>query len=98
MDAPRRADSDPTDTGAWIESLDTVLHSEGPHRARYLLGRLIDHAAASGVSLPFTANTPYINTIPLDRQPIYPGDREIERRIKSLIRCTPMAMARRDNE
>ena len=98
MDAsPRRADTDPTDTGAWIESLDTVLHSEGPHRARYLLGRLIEHAAAAGIALPFSANTPYINTIPLEREPVYPGDREIERRIRSLIRWNAMAMVVRAN-
>jgi pyruvate dehydrogenase E1 component len=97
MDAFHRADTDPTDTSAWIESLDAVLHTEGPQRARYLLSRLIERAIASGVSLPFTANTPYINTIPADEQPVYPGDREIERRIRSLIRWNAMAMVVRAN-
>src|SRR4029450_13044659 len=97
MDAFSRADSDPSDTSAWIESLDTVLNSEGPQRARYLLGRLIEHALTHGITLPFTANTPYINTIPEDQQPVYPGDRQIERRIRSLIRWNAMAMVVRAN-
>jgi pyruvate dehydrogenase E1 component len=97
MDAFYRADSDPSDTSAWIESLDTVLNSEGPQRARYLLGRLIEHALTHGITLPFTANTPYINTIPADQQPVYPGDRQIERRIRSLIRWNAMAMVVRAN-
>ena len=97
MDAFFRTDSDPADTSAWIESLDTVLHSEGAPRARYLLGRLLEHALTRGVTLPFTANTPYINTIPPDEQPVYPGAREIERRIRSLIRWNAMAMVVRAN-
>jgi pyruvate dehydrogenase E1 component len=97
MDAFYRADSDPADTSAWIESLDTVLRSEGPERARYLLGRLIEHGFTHGITLPFTANTPYINSIPADQQPVYPGDRQIERRIRSLIRWNAMAMVVRAN-
>ena len=97
MDAFYRADSDPSDTSAWIESLDTVLQSEGPERARYLLGRLIEYGLTHGITLPFTANTPYINTIPADEQPVYPGDRQIERRIRSLIRWNAMAMVVRAN-
>ncbi|MBX3028446.1 pyruvate dehydrogenase (acetyl-transferring), homodimeric type [bacterium] len=97
MDALFRADTDPADTQAWIESLDTVLHSEGPQRARYLLGRLIEHGFAKGVALPFSANTPYVNTIPADRQPLYPGDTQLERRIRALIRWNAMAMVVRAN-
>jgi pyruvate dehydrogenase E1 component len=97
MDAFYRADSDPADTSAWIESLDTVLQSEGPERARYLLGRLIEHGFTHGITLPFTANTPYINTIPAEQQHVYPGDRQIERRIRSLIRWNAMAMVVRAN-
>jgi pyruvate dehydrogenase E1 component len=97
MDAFFRADTDPDDTSAWLESLDTVIQAEGPQRARYLLGRLIERGLASGVALPFTANTPYINTIPAEAQPVYPGDREIERRIRSLIRWNAMAMVVRAN-
>src|SRR5512147_2006480 len=97
MDAFYRADIDPADTGAWLESLDGVLRTEGPQRARYLLGRLIEYGFTHGVTLPFTANTPYINTIPADQQPLYPGDRQIERRIRSLIRWNAMAMVVRAN-
>ena len=97
MDVLPHIDSDPADTSAWIESLDTVVHGEGPQRARYLLGRLITHAFARGVALPFTANTPYLNTIPADAQPVYPGDRQIERRVRSLIRWNAMAMVVRAN-
>src|SRR5262245_4104387 len=97
MDAFYRADSDPADTSAWIESLDTVLQSEGPQRARYLLSRLLEHGFLHGITLPFTANTPYINTIPADQQPVFPGDRQIERRIRSLIRWNAMAMVVRAN-
>ncbi len=97
MDAFYRADSDPSDTTAWLESLDAVLQGEGAQRARYLLGRLVEHGLTHGVTLPFTANTPYINTIPADEQPMYPGDREVERRIRSLIRWNAMAMVVRAN-
>ncbi|MDX2170530.1 MAG: pyruvate dehydrogenase (acetyl-transferring), homodimeric type, partial [Deltaproteobacteria bacterium] len=97
MDAFHRADTDPADTSAWIESLDTVLRGEGPQRARYLLSRLLEHGLRMGVTLPFTANTPYVNTIPPELQPVYPGDRDIERRIRSLIRWNAMAMVVRGN-
>src|SRR4051794_29591499 len=97
MDAFYRSDADPSDTQAWIESLDTVLHSEGPQRARYLLSRLIEHGFAKGVALPFTANTPYVNTIPANQQPLYPGDTQLERRIRALIRWNAMAMVVRAN-
>jgi len=81
----------------WRESLDYVLHSQGPDRVRQILRLLQVLAQEHGVSIPFTANTPYINTIPKDQQPIYPGDREIERRIKSIIRWNAMAMVVRAN-
>ncbi len=97
MDAFHRADTDPADTSAWIESLDSVLQSDGPQRARYLLGRLLERGFARGIALPFSANTPYINTIPAEEQPLYPGDREIERRIRSLIRWNALAMVVRTN-
>src|SRR5690348_11408519 len=82
----------------WMESLDDVLVREGPERVRELIQMLQVHGANRGVSLPFTANTPYINTIPPDQQPPYPGSREIERRIKSIIRWNAMAMVVRANK
>ncbi|MGE3805194.1 MAG: pyruvate dehydrogenase (acetyl-transferring), homodimeric type [Gemmataceae bacterium] len=91
-------DIDTTETQEWLDSLEGVLQSEGPERARFLLTELKDKAVRQGVSIPFTANTPYINSIPVDGQPPFPGSREIERRIKSLIRWNAMAMVVRANK
>ena len=90
-------DPDPIETQEWAESLDGVLHVNGRGRAEFLVGRLLDHAARSGVEIPSPLNTPYVNTIPRDLQPKYPGDRRIERRIKSIIRWNAMAMVVRAN-
>jgi len=81
----------------WRESLDYVLQTQGEERVRELLRLLQVRAQEQGVSIPFTANTPYINTIPRDKQPVFPGNREIERRIKSIIRWNAMAMVVRAN-
>src|SRR5438105_7149115 len=91
-------DSDALETREWLEALEGVLQSQGLERAQYLLSELKDKAVREGVLIPFTANTPYINTIPPDRQPPFPGSREIERRIKSLIRWNAMAMVVRANK
>ena len=89
---------DIAETTEWIESLADVLHREGPDRVRQLLVLLQEEAYRRGVMLPFTANTPYINTIAVDQQPRYPGNREIERRIKSILRWNAMAMVVRANK
>jgi len=81
----------------WIQSLESVLRTSGPERVRQLLQQLGLHASKRGIKLPFSANTPYINTIPVEEQPPYPGSRELERRIKSLIRWNAMAMVVRAN-
>src|SRR5437899_3503211 len=81
----------------WLESLDSVLESSGPEVATEILERLRAHATVSGIDLPFSANTPYANTIPVRLQPLFPGDQELERRIKSLIRWNAMAMVVRAN-
>jgi pyruvate dehydrogenase E1 component len=91
-------DADTAETREWLDSLESVLQHEGPDRARFLLSQLKHKADRSGVEIPFTANTPYINTIPVSRQPPYPGNREIERRIKSLVRWNAMAMVVRANK
>jgi pyruvate dehydrogenase E1 component len=85
------------ETREWLESLDYVLQTGGPERVQRLLQQLQVHAYEAGVRMPFSANTPYINTIPAEEQPPYPGSREIERRIKSLIRWNAMAMVVRAN-
>jgi pyruvate dehydrogenase E1 component len=81
----------------WLESLDYVHQRQGARRVRQLLRRLQVHAQKRGVHFHFTANTPYLNTIPVERQAPYPGSREIERRIKSIIRWNAMAMVVRAN-
>jgi pyruvate dehydrogenase E1 component len=81
----------------WLESLDSVLEASGPDVAREILERLRAHATVNGIDLPFTANTPYTNTIPLRLEPLFPGDQELERRIKSLIRWNALAMVVRAN-
>jgi pyruvate dehydrogenase E1 component len=90
-------DIDPAETQEWIESLEYVLSSRGPVRAKYLLSVLEQKAKQSGVDRPMAMNTAYINTIPADKQPPYPGNRELERRIKSIIRWNAMAMVVRAN-
>jgi pyruvate dehydrogenase E1 component len=92
------ADLDPAETREWLESLQYVLDSRGPERAAYLLSALHDQARRAGLDLPLESTTPYINTIPLSQQPPYPGNREIERRIKSIIRWNAMAMVVRANK
>src|SRR5258708_36386208 len=93
-----RYTGDIAETAEWVESLADVWHREGPDRVRQLLVLLQEEAYRRGVMLPFTANTPYINTIPVDQQPRYPGNREIERRIKSILRWNAMAMVVRANK
>jgi pyruvate dehydrogenase E1 component len=90
-------DADPTETREWLESLRYVVQSRGGERAGYLLHAIEQEAYRLGVPIPFSVTTPYINTIPADRQPPYPGNREIERRIKSIIRWNAMAMVVRAN-
>ncbi|MFC2139477.1 pyruvate dehydrogenase (acetyl-transferring), homodimeric type [Bacteroidota bacterium] len=85
------------ETREWLESLEYVFQTGGPERVKQLLHDLDTYAHEEGVDLPFTANTPYINTIHKDKQPHFPGSREIERRIKSLIRWNAMAMVVRAN-
>ena len=81
----------------WLESLDSVLESSGPEVAAEILERLRAHATVNGIDLPFTANTPYANTIPPRLEPLFPGDQQLERRIKSLIRWNALAMVVRAN-
>src|SRR3989442_5139898 len=87
------------ETREWLDSLDYVLSKGGPERAGRLLQQLSLHARrAAGVNLPFTATTPYQNTIPARQQPPFPGSQEMERRIKSLVRWNALAMVVRANK
>jgi len=85
-------DIDPVETQEWLESIDSVLGQHGPERAHFLLNHMIDYARRSGAYLPYTPNTAYLNTISTVRQPEYPGDRSLERRIEAYIRWNAMAM------
>ncbi len=85
-------DLNPQETSEWIEALDEIIDEVGPDRASYLLERLMERAGNLGVQVPLRWNTPYMNTIPPEEEAGYPGDRAIERRIKSLIRWNAVAM------
>ena len=91
-------DIDPTETREWLESIDSVLGQHGPDRAHFLLNQMIDFARRSGAYLPYRATTAYLNTIATGRQPEYPGDRSIERRIEAYIRWNAMAMVLQANK
>src|ERR1700682_3661615 len=84
-------DCDVLETKEWLDSLGGVLLTQGPERARFLINKLKTKAARNGVDTD-TLNTPYVNTIPPERQAPFPGDRDIERRIKSLARWNALAM------
>jgi len=94
----RVIDLDPQETSEWVESLDQIIDQAGPDRAAFLLERLTEHARKNGAELPTHLNTPYINTIHAGEEVPYPGDRAMERRIKSLIRWNAMAMVVRQNK
>ena len=97
--APKdQAELDATETREWLESLDYVLQSGGPAKVARLLRELTVHARQNGVKLPFTANTPYINTISADEQSLMPGSPDVERRIKSFVRWNAAAMVVRANK
>ena len=79
-------------------SLEGVIEVEGPERAHYLLHRVMDGARQKGTPVPYSANTPYLNTIPVEKQPPHPGDRAIEHRIRSVIRWNALAIVLRANK
>ncbi len=90
-------DPDPQETQEWIESIRSILETSGVDRTHFIIEKLIEFARRNGVRLPYSATTDYVNTIPLSQQKPFPGDRAIERRIKSLIRWNAMAMVVRAN-
>ena len=90
-------DPDPQETQEWIESIKDALEEHGYERTRHLLETLIDFAQSNGARLPFNTSTPFVNTILPSQQPPYPGDRDIERKIKSVVRWNAMAMVTKAN-
>ena len=90
-------DVDPVETNEWLESLDSVVEVHGKSRARYLLARLLERAQQSQVSFSTVVSTPYMNTIPHDDEPWFPGDEHLERRIRAYIRWNAAVMVSRAN-
>ncbi|HEV3475572.1 MAG TPA: pyruvate dehydrogenase (acetyl-transferring), homodimeric type, partial [Actinomycetota bacterium] len=90
-------DNDPQETAEWMEALDDVI-AQSPARARFLLHRLIREARARGVGLASMTSTHYINTIPPEQEPEFPGDEELERRIRRIIRWNAVVMVTRANK
>ncbi|HCI13554.1 MAG TPA: pyruvate dehydrogenase (acetyl-transferring), homodimeric type [Gallionellaceae bacterium] len=87
-----RPDIDPQETQEWLDALESVLENEGAERAHYLISQLIDKARLGGTDMPISATTPYINSIPLDREERSTGNHELEHRIRALTRWNAMAI------
>ena len=91
-------DTDPQETQEWLDSLDAVVSAQGEARARFLLSKVLERSRQLGVGTPATVSTPYINTIPAEAEPWFPGDEDIERRIRSFIRWNAAVMVIRANK
>jgi pyruvate dehydrogenase E1 component len=91
-------DPDAVETTEWIEALDAVVSHDGPDRARQLLTRVIERAQHAGTGPIATLNTPYVNTIPRELEPQFPGDPALERRLRSIVRWNAIAMVIRANK
>jgi pyruvate dehydrogenase E1 component len=92
------ADIDAVETSEWLEAVDAVVQHDGPDRARQILTRVVERAQHAGTGPIATFNTPYVNTIPPEREAQLPGDHAIERRLRSIIRWNAMAMVIRANK
>jgi len=90
-------DVDPAETREWLDAFDALVEQEGPDRATFILRKLLERARSQRVKLPPVFNTPYKNSIPLDEQPQFPGNLEVESRLASIIRWNALAMVVRAN-
>jgi pyruvate dehydrogenase E1 component len=90
-------DIDPDETQEWVEALDQIIDST-PSRARFLMNRMLHHARSRNIGIPSMVSTHYINTIPPEQEPYFPGDEAIERRIRRIIRWNALAMVSRANK
>ncbi|MBM7278258.1 pyruvate dehydrogenase (acetyl-transferring), homodimeric type [Gordonia rubripertincta] len=88
-------DIDPDETTEWLDSFDALLDAAGPGRARYLMLRLLERAGEKRVSIPALTSTDYVNTIPTEAEPWFPGDEEVERRFRQMIRWNAAIMVHR---
>jgi len=95
---PQNPDHDPLETQEWLEALDSVLKNEGAERAHYLISQLIHQARIAGDDMPISATTPYLNTIPLDKEERSAGNFELEHRIRALTRWNAMAIVMNANK
>jgi pyruvate dehydrogenase E1 component len=93
-----KPDVDIQETQEWLEALEAVVRHDGPERAQELLERVLDHARASGVPMEVALNTPYVNTIPVEREAPFPGDADLEHRVRALIRWNAIATVLRANK
>ncbi|MHB8717788.1 MAG: pyruvate dehydrogenase (acetyl-transferring), homodimeric type [Candidatus Dormibacteria bacterium] len=91
-------DTDPAETTEWLESLETLVATEGVSRARFVIGKLVERARSLNVGVPALVSTPYINTIPTEEEPWFPGDEEMERRIRRIVRWNAAVMVTRANK
>ncbi|MCV6586214.1 MAG: pyruvate dehydrogenase (acetyl-transferring), homodimeric type, partial [Marinibacterium sp.] len=94
----QRPDIDPVESREWQDAIEDVIDRDGPERAHFLLDKAVQQARAAGANLPFSATTPYQNTIPADDQPDFPGDMEMEWRIRTINRWNAMATVVRRNK
>lgn len=94
---PSYLDRDPDETGEWLDSMDAVVAQSGPDRAHFLLHRLHEALQVDGVSLPYLVQSPYVNTIPADKQPAYPGDLQMEKRLRRVVRWNAAVMVHKAN-
>ena len=90
-------DNDPQETQEWLDSLESIIEVEGGNKAHHILEKLIDMARRSGINLPYSANTAYVNSIPVDQQQRIAGDPEMEHKLRSYIRWNAMAMVTKAN-
>ncbi|KGM06151.1 dehydrogenase E1 component [Methylophaga thiooxydans] len=90
-------DHDPQETQEWLDALESVIEAGGEQKAHYIIEKLIDMARRTGINLPYSANTAYVNTIPVDQQERIPGDQAMEHKLRSYIRWNAMAMVQKAN-
>ncbi len=95
--ATTQPDADPVETSEWVEAFDGVVDAAGPARARFLMLKVLERARQRAIGLPSLTTTDYVNTIPTDREPDFPGDEAMERRIRRLIRWNAAVMVHRTN-
>lgn len=88
-------DTDPQETDEWLESLDGMIDADGPSRARYVMLKLNEHARERRLDLPSLLNTDYVNTIPKSKEVPYPGDEQLEREIKNMLRWNAAVLVHR---